>query len=261
MRQKRRKRTGKDAEVADRVLGYDSAWEQDVHPVDLAFPENFSYRKALDAGLTSASVRKPLLAMPPERLLRTSHQYLCKSLVCLQVGLESTVAAEVKAKKELLAAQDQIAVLKAERDFALAYLPLLEKLEEDIKVQDVKLQACRASLERKQKRAGVAEKNVEGLTSSLGERQIALDTANAMVDHWCNEWKKLGTETEEMCQETLEIVLDQVSHLCPGMDFSTITLDTRWNPKGRRIYNPKEAVGEDSQIIEDTPQPELEQQV
>ncbi|MED6126326.1 hypothetical protein PIB30_077404 [Stylosanthes scabra] len=40
LQQKRRKRNPKDAELADSVLGDDSAWEHDVHPVDLAFPEN-----------------------------------------------------------------------------------------------------------------------------------------------------------------------------------------------------------------------------
>ncbi|MED6158624.1 hypothetical protein PIB30_034459 [Stylosanthes scabra] len=49
-----------------------------------------------------------------------------------------------------------------------------------------------------------------------------------------------------MCQETLEICLDQVSHLCPVVDFSAITLKSRWNPKGRRIFVPRESdVGEE----------------
>ncbi|MED6108661.1 hypothetical protein PIB30_026228 [Stylosanthes scabra] len=43
-----------------------------------------------------------------------------------------------------------------------------------------------------------------------------------------------------MCQETLDICLDQVSHLCPGVDFSAITLKSRWDPKGRRIFVPQE---------------------
>ncbi|MED6155950.1 hypothetical protein PIB30_010298 [Stylosanthes scabra] len=46
-----------------------------------------------------------------------------------------------------------------------------------------------------------------------------------------------------MCQETLDICLDQVSHLCPGVDFSTITLKSRWDPKGRRIFVPQESDG------------------
>ncbi|MED6107370.1 hypothetical protein PIB30_013219 [Stylosanthes scabra] len=45
----------------------------------------------------------------------------------------------------------------------------------------------------------------------------------------------------EMCQETLDICLDQVSHLCPGMDFSAITLKSRWDPKARRIFVPPES--------------------
>ncbi|MED6131288.1 hypothetical protein PIB30_008623 [Stylosanthes scabra] len=44
-----------------------------------------------------------------------------------------------------------------------------------------------------------------------------------------------------MCQEILDICLDQVSHLCPGVDFSAITLKSRWDPKGRRIFVPQES--------------------
>ncbi|MED6218859.1 hypothetical protein PIB30_030418 [Stylosanthes scabra] len=63
-----------------------------------------------------------------------------------------------------------------------------------------------------------------------------------------------------MCQETLETVLDQVSHLCPGVGFSTITLNTRWDLKGRRIYNPKKASGEDSKIVDESLQVDKVQQ-
>ncbi|MED6218491.1 hypothetical protein PIB30_027146 [Stylosanthes scabra] len=75
----------------------------------------------------------------------------------------------------------------------------------------------------------MAEKNVEALTCSLGEKETALGTT--------------------------------ICHLCPGVDFSAITLDTRWNPKGRRIYNPKKATSEDSQMVPETKQPEVESQV
>ncbi|MED6146609.1 hypothetical protein PIB30_036094 [Stylosanthes scabra] len=72
LKQKRQKRKHKDIELASRMLGDDS---------------KFNYREALDAGITSASVRKPLLMMPPEQLLGTTHQYGYKSIACLQVGL------------------------------------------------------------------------------------------------------------------------------------------------------------------------------
>ncbi|MED6175671.1 hypothetical protein PIB30_080629, partial [Stylosanthes scabra] len=57
-----------------------------------------------------------------------------------------------------------------------------------------------------------------------------------------------------MCQETLEIVLDQVSHLCPGVDFSAITLKTRWDPKGRGIYVLEEFLGDDAEVAEIPPE-------
>ncbi|MED6218858.1 hypothetical protein PIB30_030417 [Stylosanthes scabra] len=109
----------------------------------------------------------------------------------MQVGLESAIATRAKAEKELLAAQDQVVVLKVEWDSVLTYPHLNEKvdtltdqlsmkggerqsalereshLEEDIKVLQTELQSCRSSLEREQKRAEVAEMNAEALTSSL----------------------------------------------------------------------------------------------
>ncbi|MED6218857.1 hypothetical protein PIB30_030416 [Stylosanthes scabra] len=83
LRLKRRKRQVKDDAIMDRILGADSTWKHEGHPVDLAFPEGFCFREALDVGLISASVRKPLLMMPPEQLLGESHQYACKSLACM----------------------------------------------------------------------------------------------------------------------------------------------------------------------------------
>ncbi|MED6192427.1 hypothetical protein PIB30_010060 [Stylosanthes scabra] len=63
-----------------------------------------------------------------------------------------------------------------------------------------------------------------------------------------------------MCQETLEIVLDQVSHLCPGVDSSAITSKTRWDPKGKRIYVPEELLGDGAEVPETLPGVVPEQQ-
>ncbi|MED6186869.1 hypothetical protein PIB30_070792 [Stylosanthes scabra] len=65
LRQKRRRREkgkekGKEEDVIDRVLGEDAAWEHTVNPLDLAFPKEYNYQKALDGGLTSSSVQKHL---------------------------------------------------------------------------------------------------------------------------------------------------------------------------------------------------------
>ncbi|MED6105940.1 hypothetical protein PIB30_000064 [Stylosanthes scabra] len=87
LRRKRRKQGAKDDEIMDRVLAEDAAWEHEVNPLDLAFPKGYSFRKALDAGLTSAFVRKPLQPTPPEQLLGESHRLSCQSLACLQVWL------------------------------------------------------------------------------------------------------------------------------------------------------------------------------
>ncbi|MED6215883.1 hypothetical protein PIB30_002572 [Stylosanthes scabra] len=216
LKRKKRKQVelGED-ELCDRVVGKDVAWEHEVNPLDLAFPNDYDYKKALDARLTTASIREPLLTMPPDQLLGTSWRLSCQSLLVFRA----------KEEKELLAAQDQIAILRVERDLAMAYLPLKEKvdtltdqftvkegerqsalervskLEEDIKVLETQLKSCRSALYHEQKRAEVAKKRVEDLTFSLHKSQFDL-----------------------------------------GVDLSAITLESRWDPKGRRIYVPEHSL-------------------
>ncbi|MED6217880.1 hypothetical protein PIB30_021677 [Stylosanthes scabra] len=129
LNKKRRKKKSKIDDAFEKALGEDSAWEHDVDPLKVAFPESFDYRKALNAGLTSAPVREALIKMPPEQLLGESYHLSAKSFACLQVGVETSLAAKVKAEKELSAALDQIEVLKGERDSALLYLHLKEKVD------------------------------------------------------------------------------------------------------------------------------------
>ncbi|MED6148488.1 hypothetical protein PIB30_053673 [Stylosanthes scabra] len=52
--------------------------------------------------------------------------------------------------------------------------------------------------------------------------------------------------------------MDQVRHFNPVVNFSVITLDTRWDPKGQRIYNPKEEVGECSETVAEVHSEQLE---
>ncbi|MED6120743.1 hypothetical protein PIB30_023856 [Stylosanthes scabra] len=263
-RQRRRKKPKFD-EAFKKAFGDDAAWEHKVDPLMVAFPEDFDYRKALNAGLTSALVREALTKMPPEQLLGESYHLHAKSLACLQVGVETSLAAKVKAEKELSAALDQIEVLNGERDSALSFLPFKEKattledklsekslehqsaldwiaqLEEDHKVLKAQFESSQLSLETERKRAATVKGQVEALAASLKTCQADLSKATEVSEYWRSEWRTLGSEVTEMCQETLDICLDQVSHLCPGVDFSAITLKSRWDPKGRRIFVPQES--------------------
>ncbi|MED6201253.1 hypothetical protein PIB30_093034 [Stylosanthes scabra] len=48
----------------------------------------------------------------------------------------------------------------------------------------------------------------------------------------------------------------QVRHLNPAIDYSMISLDTRWDPKAKRIYNPKAEAQEQSEpVAEERPGP------
>ncbi|MED6204967.1 hypothetical protein PIB30_013734 [Stylosanthes scabra] len=249
-KQKRRKKKAKVDDAFEKALGEDSAWEHDVDPLKVAFPESFNYRKALNAGLTFAPVREALTKMPLEQLLSESYHLSAKSLV----GEETSLAAKVKAEKELSDALDQIKVLKGERDSALVYLPLKEKvdnLDDQLSERNTEYRSAldrialleednRLSLDGEKKRSEAAEKQAGSLATLLKTCQADLSKATKASEYWRSEWQKLGTEVTEMCQETLDICLDQVSHLCPGVDFSAITLKSRWDPKGRRIFVPQE---------------------
>ncbi|MED6140102.1 hypothetical protein PIB30_089950 [Stylosanthes scabra] len=259
-RQRRRKKPKFD-EAFEKALGDDAAWEHKVDPLRVAFPEDFDYRKALNASLTSAPVREALTKMPLEQLLGESYHLHAKSLACV----ETSLAAKIKAEKELSAALDQIEVLKGERDSALSFLPFKEKattledklsekslehqsaldriaqLEEDHNVLKAQFESSQLSLETERKRALSAEGQAEALAASLKTCQVDLSKATEVSEYWRSVWRTLGSKVTEMCQETLDICLDQVPHLCPSVDFSAITLKSRWDPKGKRIFVPQES--------------------
>ncbi|MED6121939.1 hypothetical protein PIB30_034988 [Stylosanthes scabra] len=233
-RQRRRKKPKFD-EAFEKALGDDAAWEHKVDPLRVAFPEDFDYRKALNAGLISAPVREALTKMPPELLLGESYHLHAKSLV----GVETSLAAKIKAEKELSAALDQIESLEHQ-----SALDRIAQLEEDHKVLKAQFESSQLSLETERKRAAAAEGQVEALAASLKTCQVDLSKATEVSEYWRSEWRTLESEVTEMCQETLDICLDQVSHLCPGVNFPAITLKSRWDPKGRRIFVPQESAVE-----------------
>ncbi|MED6198302.1 hypothetical protein PIB30_064972 [Stylosanthes scabra] len=271
--QKRQKRKVSEASTEEAALGGDSAWKHKVNPIDRAFSPDYNFRAALDAALTNAPIREVLEPLVPEQLLGTAQFLACQ----LTVGIEKTIAVKVQFEKELPAAREEAEVLTAERDSALA-APLLhakiksltedlqraegerlsatarmEEVERKAKVQAAKLESCRSALAQE-------EKKVESLTQSLKGKQKALDEAEDAAVHWRDEWRSLGEETGEMVQETFEILMDQVRHLNPAIDYSKITLDTRWDPKANRISNPKAEAQDQPEPVVEQPEPEAEEQ-
>ncbi|MED6168731.1 hypothetical protein PIB30_014194 [Stylosanthes scabra] len=206
LQRRRRKKRAKEDDVFDRVLGDNSAWKHDVDPVKVAFPESFDYRKALDAGLTSAPVREALIKMPPEQLLGGSYPFSAKSLVCLQMGVETSLAAKVD---DL---DDQLSERTTEYKSALERIA---QLEEDNGVLKTQLESSQLSLEGENKRSEAVEKQAESFAALLKTCQADLSKATEASEYWRAEWQKLGIEVTKMCQETLDICLDQVSHSVP----------------------------------------------
>ncbi|MED6133371.1 hypothetical protein PIB30_027668 [Stylosanthes scabra] len=72
----------------------------------------------------NAPTREILGPLAPDQLLGTAQFLACQLTACLQVGMENTFAAKVQLEKELADAKEQVDVLTAERDSALA-APLL----------------------------------------------------------------------------------------------------------------------------------------
>ncbi|MED6194856.1 hypothetical protein PIB30_032406 [Stylosanthes scabra] len=124
LRQKRRKWKVSEASAEEAALGGNSAWKHKVNPIDRAFLPDYDFRATLDAGLTNAPIREIHEPLVPEQLLGTAQFLACQLTACFQVGVEKTFAAKVQLEKELATAREQVDVLTAERDSALA-APLL----------------------------------------------------------------------------------------------------------------------------------------
>ncbi|MED6158732.1 hypothetical protein PIB30_035460 [Stylosanthes scabra] len=195
--------------------------------------------------------------MLQDQLLGESWRLSCQSLACFQIGVDSILAAKTKAEEELLAAKAQVPVLKMKRDSALekveslsqqlsqkevehrSALEQVARLDEDIKVLKAQLESSQLSVSKDQKRAESAESRLKSLSASFETAQAELGKAREEANYWCTEWKSLGTEAKEMCQETLE---------------------TRWDSKGRKIYIPEELLGNDAEVAETPLEAVVEQQ-
>ncbi|MED6109175.1 hypothetical protein PIB30_031177 [Stylosanthes scabra] len=177
-RQRRRKKPKFD-EAFEKALKDDAAWQHKVDPLRVLIIGGLLSLACQDFGLSPSIV-----------------------------GVETSLAAKIKAEKELSAALDQIEVLKGERDSALSFLPFKEK-------------------------ATTLEDKLSEKAEASGSRRGSSGGSDCFVEDL--------SEVTEMCQETLDICLDQISHLCHSVDFFAITLKSRWDPKGRRIFVPQES--------------------
>ncbi|MED6141054.1 hypothetical protein PIB30_099561 [Stylosanthes scabra] len=244
------KRKAPEASAEEAALGADSSWVHKVSLINCAFPDDYNFRAALDTSLTNGPTREILGPLVLEQLLGRAQHLACQLTACLQVGIEKAFAAKVQMEKELVSLKDQVDVLTVERDSSLV-APLLNAKIKSF-TQALALESCRSALEKE-------KKDAEGLAKSLREKQTALDGAEAATAHWRDEWKSLAEETGDMVQETFEILMDQVRHLNPTIDYSMISLDTHWDPKAKRINNPKAEAQEQSEpVAEERPDPAVE---
>ncbi|MED6189011.1 hypothetical protein PIB30_091440 [Stylosanthes scabra] len=85
LRQKRRKQNVSKASAEEAALGGESSWKHKVNPIDRAFPPDYNFRAALDAGLTNGPIQEILGPLVPEQLLGTAQFLACQLTACLQV--------------------------------------------------------------------------------------------------------------------------------------------------------------------------------
>ncbi|MED6114877.1 hypothetical protein PIB30_084812 [Stylosanthes scabra] len=198
LKKKGRKRKALGASAEEAAFGTDSSWAHKVSPINRAFPDEYNFREALDAGLTNGPTREILGPLVPEQLLGTAQHLACQLTACLQ--RDSALAAPLL-NTEIKSLTQQLRFFEGERLSALA-------------------------------RMSEVEERAKGEADGFGWGEAA-------AAHWRDEWKSLAEETGDMVQETFEILMDRVRHLHPAIGFSMISLDTRWDPKAKRIYNPK----------------------
>ncbi|MED6123885.1 hypothetical protein PIB30_053867 [Stylosanthes scabra] len=197
LKKKGRKRKAPEASAEEVALGANSSWEHKVSPINRAFPDDYNFRAALDAGLTNGPTREILGPLVPEQLLGTAQHLACQLTACLQVGIEKAFAIKVQMEKELASLNDQVDVLTMERDSALA-APLLnakiKSLTQELAVSEGERLSALARMTKVEEKAR-EKKEAEGLAKSLREKQTALDGAEAAIAHWRDEWKSLAEET------------------------------------------------------------------
>ncbi|MED6126080.1 hypothetical protein PIB30_074931 [Stylosanthes scabra] len=178
LKQKRQKRKVPEASAEEAALGVDLAWEHEVNPIDCAFPVDYNFRAALDAGLTNDPIWEILGPLVPEQLLGTTQYLACKLIAYLQVSVENAFAAKLQMEKELASTRDQ--ELELAEGECLSSLDRMKEVEERTKVQAAELKSCCSALEQERKK-------VESLTQSLKEKQTALGEAKAAAVHWRDE--------------------------------------------------------------------------
>ncbi|MED6212072.1 hypothetical protein PIB30_079717, partial [Stylosanthes scabra] len=198
---KGRKRKAPKASAEEAALGADSSWVHKVSPINRAFPDDYNFRVALDAGLTNGPTREILGPLVPEQLLGMAQHLACQLIACLQVDVltverDSALAAPLLNAK-IKSLTQELAVSEGER---LSTLARMQEVEEKARVQAAQLESCRFTLEKEKKGAEV-------LAKSLREKHAALDGAKAASAHWRDE--SLAEETGDMVQETFEILMDQ----------------------------------------------------
>ncbi|MED6112585.1 hypothetical protein PIB30_062986 [Stylosanthes scabra] len=66
LKKKGRKRKAPDASAEEAALGVDSSWVHKVSPINRAFPDDYNFREALNAGLTNGLTREILGPLVPE---------------------------------------------------------------------------------------------------------------------------------------------------------------------------------------------------
>ncbi|MED6199582.1 hypothetical protein PIB30_077279 [Stylosanthes scabra] len=127
--------------------------EHEVNPIDRAFPTDYNFRAALDAGLMQGPIREILGPLVPEQLIGTAQYLACKLTACLQVDVltaerDSALAAPLLNSKIKSLSQE----LELAEGGRLSTFVRMKEVEEGAKVQAAELESCHFVLEQERKK-------------------------------------------------------------------------------------------------------------
>ncbi|MED6200861.1 hypothetical protein PIB30_089432 [Stylosanthes scabra] len=179
LKKKGRKRKAPDASAEEAALGADSSWVHKVSPINRAFPDDYNFREALDAGLTNGPTRRFLANWCRSSFLERRNTLPASSPLAFREGFRLQGPDGERAglserpsgcayggkglgpggpllNAKIKSLTQELAVSEGERFSALARMT---EVEERAKVQAVELESCRTALLKEKREA-------EGLAKS-----------------------------------------------------------------------------------------------
>ncbi|MED6134572.1 hypothetical protein PIB30_038209 [Stylosanthes scabra] len=179
-----------------------------LQAIRTAFPPNFNWRGALDAGLTTADIFSTLVPLPSKQALGLAY--------LLNVGLEDVVTSS-ELKKQLQDVRERVELLEAQRDSAMGQLKVMENRAQSLSDELHAYLESSKTIETEMKQL---EKQNQTLRSDLASAKKSLEEAatdkKALGKAFVDEQDKrraaeeLAERRQKECYQYLELGLKAV---------------------------------------------------